>query len=105
MLKNNTQILHYNTNSTLDNYADANHAADAANEQVSEQSIVDKSKRFKSIDVIPDDLIQKVIELYQDGKKYNNNNPQIQNETGLNGKIIYQISVHQVRLLILINIK
>lgn len=41
MLKNNTQILQYNIDSTLDNYADANHAADAANEQMSEQPIID----------------------------------------------------------------
>lgn len=90
--RNNTLILH---NNIINNYA-----ADAANERANEQDNEIYSEQteqgvntdtFKNINDIPHDIVQKVIVMYQDGYKYNKENQQIQKETGLSGRIIFQI--------------
>lgn len=60
------------------------------NEQTNQQLEIEP-ENYESIDDVPNVLVQKVIRLYHDGKKYNKKNPQIQNETGLSGTIIFQI--------------
>lgn len=82
-----------NNNTLVSSDTEIDSSAGAASKPPSELTDYESNPKnnYKKLSDVPDEFIDKVIELFQEGYKYNKEKPQIQNETGLSGRIVYRI--------------